>query len=225
MGKIDFDDYADNYRELTSENVKFFSNNDSYFARHKIHLIKKYLEREPKKILEYGAGVGLNMPFLMDCFPKSEIWACDISEKSLQKININYPIVKTFLLGGGIDLIPSRFDLVFIAGVYHHVEPTIRSAVTAHVVNLMDDQGELFVFEHNPYNPITRRLVDRCSYDEDAVLLKPFELQELLIGAGLYIQKTRYYLYFPPFLKLGKLENLLSTIPLGGQYFVKGIKG
>jgi SAM-dependent methyltransferase len=224
MKRVDFDDYADNYEELAIENVNFFSRDDSYFARSKIHLVKKYIQREPNKILEYGAGIGRNLRFLIECFQRSEIWACDISEKSLKKINTNYPTVNTFLLRGGISLTTSVYDLVFIAGVYHHIEPFSRRAVTAQIVNLMGERGELFVFEHNPYNPVTRRLVDRCPYDEDAVLLKPFELRKLLIAAGLYIQKTKYYLFFPPVLRLGKLEILLSAIPLGGQYFVKAIK-
>ena len=209
---------------MTSRNVSFFSSDDSYFARLRILLVKKYLVREPKTILEYGAGIGRNLPFLMEYFPKAEIWACDISEKSIQKINKNYSSIKTFLLRDGNYLIPAVFDVIFIAGVYHHVKPALRATLTAHVQNLMGSQGELFVFEHNPYNPVTRRLVDRCPYDEDAVLLKPFELRKLLVGAGLDIKKIRYFLYFPPFLKLNNLEKLMSLIPLGGQYFIKAIK-
>ena len=224
MKKIDFDKYADDYDELTRKNVNFFSSDDFYFARVKIDLIKTYIKQEPKRILEYGAGVGRNLPFLMGYFPASEIWACDISEKSLRKINKNYPEVKTFLLDKGLSQECGVFDLILIAGVFHHIEPAIRGAVAAHAVSLMSDQSELFIFEHNPYNPVTRRLVDRCPYDGDAVLLKPVEVRSLLIGGGLNVKQTGYYLFFPPSLKLSKLENLLSSIPLGGQYFVSATK-
>lgn len=224
MKKVDFDDYVDEYDDLTNQNVSFFSNDESYFARVKAQLVVRYHKTKPGKILEYGAGIGRNLKFLQESFPDAEVWACDISKKSLQRINESYPQVKTFLLGEQDCLVPEKFDLIFVAGVYHHLEPSLRVNVTKQIAGFMNDHAEVFVFEHNPYNPVTTRLVDRCPYDADAILLTPGEIRKLMQEVGLKVKPTRYYLFFPPFLRLGVLENFLSMIPVGGQYFVRGEK-
>jgi hypothetical protein len=85
--------------------------------------------------------------------------------------------------------------------------------------------GGLFaIFEHNPWNPATRRIVSRTPVDANAVLLTAGETRALLQGAGLCVRKTCYYLYFPQSLyrRLAGLERLLGAVPAGGQYAVFG---
>jgi hypothetical protein len=83
----------------------------------------------------------------------------------------------------------------------------------------------LFVFEHNPYNPVTRRLVNTCPFDADAVLLARAETVSLLKAAGLEPSAAAYCLFFPQMLAaLRPLEAWLGWLPLGGQYFVAGRK-
>jgi hypothetical protein len=79
----------------------------------------------------------------------------------------------------------------------------------------------LTVFEHNPFNPVTRRIVNTCPYDADAVLLKPSELIGLLRQAQLIPSNQAYCLFIPPkFSSLAPLERYLQWLPLGGQYWV-----
>jgi hypothetical protein len=85
--------------------------------------------------------------------------------------------------------------------------------------------GRLFVFEHNPYNPVTRHLVNTCPFDADAVLLTRAETVALLKTAGLEPSAAAYCLFFPRLLAgLRPLETWLGWLPLGGQYFVAGRK-
>lgn len=82
--------------------------------------------------------------------------------------------------------------------------------------------GLIFVFEHNPYNPVTQKIVSNCPYDEDAVLLKPSELNGLLREGGLEVKEQQFSLFFPQWLKLAlPLERYLGWLPLGGQYWIK----
>ena len=60
--------------------------------------------------------------------------------------------------------------------------------------------GQIFVFEHNPYNPITRHLVNTCSFDADAVLLTRRETIRRLTKAGFQISSAGYCLFFPQIL-------------------------
>jgi len=87
--------------------------------------------------------------------------------------------------------------------------------------------GGLFVmFEHNPANPATRLVVSRTPVDSNAVLLRARESRALMRAAGLAPLDTLYYLYLPQrlFEFAGKLERLLTRVPLGGQYAVFGEK-
>ncbi|WP_076998640.1 trans-aconitate 2-methyltransferase [Variovorax sp. KK3] len=220
--KVDFDNYTDNYNELLRESTGFFSADEAYFARYKVELVKRLSRRAPARILEYGCGIGRNIPFLRDAFPGAHIEGSDISGASLDIARTENPGTHFFLER---DDTPNGepVDLIFVAGVFHHIPVAERARVTATLFQRLSPGGELFVFEHNPYNPVTRRIVDNCPYDEDAVLLKPAELKSLYEGAALEVEESGYCLFVPPKLSaLTWMENVLGWLPLGGQYWVRG---
>lgn len=218
--KVDFDDFAEDYGRILQKQLKFFDGQTEYFSEYKIHILKKYISKYPKRILEYGCGIGRNLRFLKEHFPNTDIFACDISEHSLSIAEKENPFVKFFLLGE--DLIKEKFDLIFVALVFHHIDHASRVDILKEIKGMLAGQGDLFIFEHNPYNPVTRHLVNICPFDADAVLLKKRELETLLVTAGYKIKMGRYALYFPSALKkLRFLEPLLGFLPLGGQYFIK----
>jgi hypothetical protein len=83
--------------------------------------------------------------------------------------------------------------------------------------------GRLFVFEHNPYNPLTVQAVRACPFDDDAVLLPPGEVRALLASAGLGAVQQRFVLFFPRALaRLRPLEPWLAWCPLGAQTLTLG---
>jgi SAM-dependent methyltransferase len=217
---VKFDKYAEDYEKLLGEQLSFFDSNNDYFAEYKIDIIKKHIDGTPKRILEYGCGVGRNLKYLTRHFEHSIIYACDISQRSLERAKADNPSIKFFLLGQ--DTIVEKFDLILVALVFHHIEPRLRTNVMRDIVNLLAEEGNIFIFEHNPYNPVTRYLVNTCVFDDDAVLLNKRELFKLLIEANLSINAWRYTLFFPSFLKkLRFLEPILGYLPFGGQYFIK----
>lgn len=218
MSKINFDDYHESYNELLRDQTRFFDK-DSYFAEYKIRTVRQHLHGAPARILEYGCGIGRNLRFLQQQFPKAEIYGCDISGKSLEAAAKELPDAKLFETGRhpyGQD-----FDLIFVANVLHHVPPGLREGVLKDINNMLQPGGALYIFEHNPYNPVTRHMVNTCPFDSDAVLLKPAELKRLVTGTSLRVVLLHYSLFFPAFLKRMRFfEPLLVKVPLGGQYFV-----
>jgi SAM-dependent methyltransferase len=82
--KVDFDNYTDNYNQLLNESTSFFSSSDEYFAKYKIDLVRKQTRISPKRILEYGCGIGRNIAFLKQEFPDALIFGSDISNASLE---------------------------------------------------------------------------------------------------------------------------------------------
>lgn len=218
--KVNFDDYTDDYNSLLRESTKFFSASEQYFAKYKIDLVRASIKHPVSRILEYGCGIGRNIRYLQTAFPDAEIVGTDISEASLEIAGTENPGVVFEVETPQLNL--GMFDLIFIAGVFHHIPPQQRADVVQLLNQRLSPSGSLCVFEHNPYNPVTRRIVDTCPYDADAVLLKPSELRELFIHANLTPHSKAYCLFIPPkFSRLAPVEKYLEWLPLGGQYWMK----
>lgn len=219
--RVDFDDFTDNYNQLLSEKTQFFSSNEKYFARYKVNLVRKRVYSPVSRLLEYGCGIGRNISFLQKAFPDAVIVGSDISGASLEIARRANTGVEFVQGGENLDSI-GQFDLIFVAGVFHHVPIEQRVQVARVLSKRLLPNGLLFVFEHNPFNPVTRHIVNKCPYDEDAVLLKPSELQGILRQAALSVERKAYCLFVPPRLSvLAQLESLLGWLPLGGQYWVE----
>jgi SAM-dependent methyltransferase len=223
MEKVDFDEHAENYNELLREGVGFFSPDEAYFARYKVDLVRSATQLTPARILEYGCGIGRNIPFLKAAFPDATIEGSDVAPLSLELARAENPGVSFFLEGDDEDR--GLFDMIFVASVYHHIPPTQRESATATLAGRLNPGGELYIFEHNPYNPVTRHIVNNCPYDADAVLLKPSETKALMRSAAMNVTAANYCLFIPPKLSaISWIERGLGWLPLGGQYWVRGTR-
>ncbi len=224
--KVDFDKYADNYDYELEKSMGFFGEENEYFAEYKIKIVKDYTGSEPATILEYGCGTGRQMKYLAKYFPDAKIAGCDISAKSIEVAEKVNPSSDFFYINPeNISLHKGKYDLIFISCVFHHIEPPLRSGAMKNVSELLKPGGELFLFEHNVYNPVTLKIVRECAFDEDAILLPPSETTGLVKSAGLTLLSKRYTLFFPAFLKfLRPLEKFIRLVPLGGQYYIHAKK-
>jgi len=112
--------------------------------------------------------------------------------------------------------------VVTAACVYHHLSKQEQHALTCEARRVLRPGGVFVIFEHNPLNPATRLIVSRTPVDPNAVLLTGGECRNVVRAAGLAVEKTVYYLFLPERLLqvAGKLETLLSAVPLGGQYAI-----
>ena len=219
--KVNFDNFAEEYDQLLRESVGFFSKSDRYFAEYKVAIARELVREDPHKILEFGCGTGRNVPFLQAKFPGAVIHGTDISKKSLAEAKHLSPDAHFFIDDEDFYNDPGKYDFVFVAGVFHHVAPDLRDPVLDRIKSKMAPGGSILVFEHNPYNPITRRIVSNCKYDADAVLLAMKETSTRLTSCGFMVLEKGYCLFFPERLgAMSKLDRYLRLLPLGGQYFV-----
>ncbi len=224
MDKNSFDETAANYTELLEENLGKYGKDISYYAEYKSLFMAQHVLGAPQQILEFGCGTGRNIPFIKKHFPQAEISAYDPSQESIEHAKSNNPNIN-FVDDIYDDKHNAKYDLILVAGVYHHIPVAERESTTQRLHTLLKPQGELFLFEHNPYNPLTQKAVSTCPFDEDAVLLPPAEAINWIANSGLQLQKLRYCLFFPASLKrLRFLERFLYAIPFGGQYAVHALK-
>lgn len=225
----DFDGFAKDYRDIHTDNVKISGADSFYFAEMKVKLIVPYESNTALKILDIGCGDGATELFMQKYFSKWKIEGIDISEKSIDAATERALANANFLLynGSTIPLPTESIDIAFIAGVLHHIDYKFHQMLVKEIARVLKKGGRLYLFEHNPLNPLTRYLVNTCVFDKDAKLLKSSYATWLLKQNNFTITFKKFIIFFPRkgiFLKLLFLEKYLQFLPLGGQYFIAGKK-
>ncbi|MBI2716597.1 MAG: methyltransferase [Rhizobiales bacterium] len=223
MTKTEFDEYANTFADVASQNTSFFDADYGYFGRYRSNIVKRISGANVANILDFGCGVGLGIRPLREAFPECRIVGCDPSQESLVLARASEPDCE-FMESSAIEP-KQQFDIVTAVSVFHHIVPSDRDAALRYCFERLKPGGRLFVFEHNPYNPLTRHLVSRCPVDRDAILLKPNETVARFKRAGFDRVAAEYCLFFPKALAfLRPIETSLGWLPLGGQYYVCGIR-
>jgi trans-aconitate methyltransferase len=216
-----FDELAESYTDVLQQNLRFIPGGVDYYTEYRAYFTHRFSPetRNAPTILDFGCGVGTSIPHLTTYFPYSQISACDVSEESVRVASEQYRHVKFTSFE---NLKSQTFDLIFVAGVFHHIESNRRATIADELCNMLTPNGRICIFELNPRNPITRRLVANCAFDEDAELLTKEQLVSHLTDIKYITQvASRYTVFFPPlFGRLRRLEKLLSWFPYGAQYFV-----
>lgn len=216
-----FDAYAETYEQTHAHSVRLSGEGPEYFAQHKLDCLLRLGALPAHGVLDYGCGTGGLTRLLGARFQR--VAGYDPSEGSLSVARQRVPGA-TFYTSP--EAIPAAgFDAVVLSGVLHHVAPAERLVVVRTAAAKLARGGRLFVFEHNPYNPLTRKAVRDCPFDDDAVLLEPSEIRSLLAASSLESVRQDYVLFFPkPLARLRRLEPLLRALPLGAQTLTLGVR-
>lgn len=226
----DFNNFAEEYRQIHTQNVQGVSGVDSYyFAEYKVKELQQFEANVPLQMLDLGCGDGATEIFLQQYFPLINVQAIDVSAKSIEmavKRKLQNASFNVFD-GNEIPFTESSFDIVFVAGVLHHVHPQKQKKLLSEIFRVLKKGGRLYLFEHNPLNPFTKYLVRTCEFDKGVTLLTSNKSQILISEAGLLVLAKRFTIFFPrnnffkPFLTL---EKYFRFIPFGGQYYICAVK-
>jgi ubiquinone/menaquinone biosynthesis C-methylase UbiE len=180
------------------------------------------------KLLDYGCGAGDLMRVLATLGAQGAFTGCDVSTGMLDEAASRWPAV----LGSRPRLEPQKgahtpfadgeFEVATISAVLHHVPPAERPAVYAELGRVLKPGGRLYVFEHNPRNPLVRYVVGRTPIDENAILL---DAREVRAGLDDFALRTDYLMFMPPGITfLQGVDRALAWLPLGAQYAVAARK-
>lgn len=232
MDVAEFDRFADEYLAMHQVNIAVSGDGPEYFARYKIADIKAERVRHGRavdgvSILDFGAGVGTSTPHVRALFPDCALTSADVSAKSLElNRHRNGEGVRYLAYDGDrLDMEEGSVDIAFAACVFHHIPEAEHLKQLRELRRVLRPGGELYVFEHNPLNPLTRRAVDTCPFDANAVLIRAGVMAARLAQAGLCAGRPVYRYFFPAALRsLRPLERAMRSLPLGAQYFVRGEK-
>jgi SAM-dependent methyltransferase len=222
-----FDEYKQNYVAEVEQSIEFAGQSHDFFIRIKADELVASCERqlgalEGRSVLDVGCGVGLMSRYVGGHF--GELRGVDIAPGVVEKAAAHFPEGKFQLYDGErVPFEEHTFDVVFTVCVLHHVPPAQWTALVAEMARVLKPGGLLYIFEHNPYNPLTRRAVSNCPFDADAKLLARSASAALMQSAGLEAAEARYVLFFPwDGAGFRSIESRLRWLPLGAQYFVSG---
>ena len=139
--KINFDNYADNYKDYITKSLGNLEDNLNYYHIKKSEILKKELGYQPKKILDLGCGVGTMLELLIKNFKGSAFYAYDESKKSMDYIKKKFPKINC------LDNLETseKFDLIFISAVVHHVKSGDRDDLFRNIYNLLSPNGVMFI--------------------------------------------------------------------------------
>jgi len=213
----EFDAYAGSYEEDHRTSVSASGEDPSYFHEYKIACLTRKGLLDAGPLLDFGCGIGNLTERLVARCP--EVHAYDPSARSLARAKERAPAAHFH--DDAKTLPKGHFATVVLSGVLHHVLPAARAELLRTVRGLLRPGGKIVVFEHNRVNPVTRRAVKACAFDDDAILLWPWEARGVLRSAGFADVVTDYIVFFPRALAfLRPLEPTLRRFILGAQQMV-----
>lgn len=235
MKEAEFDRHAAAYDGGLDNPVKRLMGNsaDQFIAVKARWLLRR--ERALKAgglaVLDYGCGAGDLMRVLAGLGAQAAFTGCDVSAGMLDEVARRWPSslgpVPTLAAQDGA-LTPfadRQFDIVTISAVLHHVPVAERDAVYRELGRVLKPGGRIYVFEHNPRNPLVRYVIARTPIDENAILLDASEVRHGLLDTARYELDTDYLMFMPPGIAfLRGIDRVLGWLPLGAQYAVSAQK-
>lgn len=224
MEGAEFDQFAQEYEAHHRANIAITGEDPAFFSAYKVAFLRsRMVNRVPHRILDFGSGIGNAIPFFRRYFPDSALTCADVSDRSLAMSRGRFPGREEYALieGRRLPFGDETFDVVFSAGVFHHIDHAEHNHWLEEALRVARPGGHLAIFEHNPLNPLTVRAVRTCAFDENARLIKAREFRRIVGAAGWSDPTVRYHVFFPRALHwLRRLEPGLGRLPLGAQYSV-----
>jgi SAM-dependent methyltransferase len=227
MAHTDYDRYRDRYSEKLDRAVSFAGTSHDFFTRAKaeelVRLARLYLgDQALLDALDVGCGIGLTDRHLAGRF--RSLTGTDVTPGVLETAARENPGVRYELAERGrLPFDDAAFHLVFAVCVLQVIAHGERPQFVAELARVTRPGGLVVVFEHNPYNPLTRLVVRRCEFGEDARMLGMPEAERLLGDNGVTPIDRGFLLVFPSRrTRVLAIERALSRLPLGAQYYLAG---
>lgn len=224
----EFDQYAKSYASAVNDSIAFSGLKVDTFvtakARHLRRLFAEHAIGPSDIVADVGCGVGTYEEQLLATWPAMH--GIDVSLESINEARERCPAGKFDVFDG--ETMPFESGSVaaaFAICVWHHVPVALWPRFVSEVRRILRPGGIFAVFEHNPWNPLTRWAVERCVFDKDAVLLSMPTAKRFLTQGGFKVAASEFILSLPAAEgRLASVDRALRKVPTGAQYLVVGQK-
>jgi ubiquinone/menaquinone biosynthesis C-methylase UbiE len=223
----EFDKYDASYEQAVDESIAFSGLKVQLFTKAKADYVLQHLRRhfgatDRLDLLDVGCGIGTYQHYLAKSVGSTT--GVDISRACIERARRDNPTSKYEVYDGrALPFASESFDAAYAICVMHHVPPPRWPDFLIEMRRVLRPGGLAFVFEHNPYNILTRKAVSSCVFDKDAVLMTASKAVGLFRDAGLRAVKSRYILTIPPIAPwLRSVDRAFARVPIGAQYYVVG---
>lgn len=224
---MDFNDHKDRYIQTIEASLRFSGKEHDFFTKVKADfltmIIQQYFSKDSiPLLLDVGCGHGLIHKHL-DC-KKINIIGVEVADKVLKLAQETNPSVQYLHHDGKkLPFVAQQFDIVMAICVMHHVPTVEWINFLNEMRRVLKSGGIAIIFEHNPYNPITRYIVANNILDADAVLLSSHKLKKMMQKTGFKNIINRNILFTPFAHDLFRwLDKTLGWLPFGAQYYCIG---
>ena len=219
-----FDPVAKSYSEQVDKAVSFSGFGFEYFIQRKVEHLKSFVRNhfdgmiQNRASLDIGAGEGqyslglqslgfkvtltdVSPEFLKEAQKKSGIEDCVVADAS----HLPFP--------------DASRDVIVLAMVLHHIPVEKWEAVFAECHRVLKSTGLVAIYEHNPWNPLTRRVMASLPFDADANPRPLPAMKKYVAKAGFEILLQEYHFFVPGALRFFcPIERFLAWCPAGAQY-------
>lgn len=223
----EFDRFRDSYRDDLNRAVAFAGQDPDVYMAAKTQALLDLTRRhlgDPSLVdaLDVGCGTGEAERHLLGHI--RSVTGVDVSPAMIKRAREANPGAAFREYDGNrLPYDDETFGLVFAVCVVHHVRPSSWREFVGEMARVVTRDGLVAIAEHNPLNPLTRLVVNRCVFDVNACLVSQRKSRELLRDNGLAVLETRNILFVPwRGSAAARLETALRRVPLGAQYVVVG---
>lgn len=223
--QVSFDDYVETYQRVVQSSIDFIGQDVDFFIELKANILidiaKKYFPDIDKiKVLDIGSGIGLTDSYLAHKI--KNLYGVDVESGIINKAKTRNPSVNYSQYNGlKLPFNDNEFDITLAINVMHHVNPADWKNFASEMYRVVKKGGLAVLFEHNPYNPLTKLAVSKCEFDKGAVLLKKGTLKKIFLTVGFKFVNGSYIVFFPfryNFFRI--IEKGFSWLFLGAQYYI-----
>ena len=214
-------DRSQEYDAELNQGLGLYGEDKHFFLAARVDDLQKQLgATRPRSILDFGCGFGDSSQHLAGVYPEARVLGIDTSDQALEHATRAHGSQRVQFRPVADFEAAEEFDLCYVNGVFHHIEPEERISTLEVLRRALVPGGRLALFENNPWNPGTRILMKRLSFDQDAIPINPREARQLLRRGGFAeCGSARFLFWFPRALApLRFLEPWLCGVPLGAQY-------
>ena len=223
-----FDSYSNSYNELLNDAIHqtgYVADNLVSAKLQKLRNLFPDLSESSFRLMDFGCGIGNLFGKIYEFFPNAVYTGVDSSKDCILKARSRFPENSDFQEYDSSVWKNQKYDLIFSAGVFHHIPQNEHGIIFDKLSSFLNEGGRLVIWEHNPINPVTQKIVKDCPFDDEAVLVPPRKIKKHFNRVFLTNVEIIYTTFFPKFLSgLNFMDPYLGWLPLGGQYLVKGEK-